>query len=118
RREHGVDAALDLERIRPRGADDRAAAREDPGDLAGPERLEASVDEPGPALADADHLVAARLRATRDRADDRVQPRGVPAAGQHAYALGHATIVRVAPRAMPQMVILPVWTTDAVRRCS
>ena len=33
-REHPLDAALDLVRVRARGAEDRAAAREDPGDVA------------------------------------------------------------------------------------
>ena len=63
-REHLLDAALELVRVRPRRAEDRAAAREDPGDLARPERLDDALDEPAPALAHADHLPAAR-RATR-----------------------------------------------------
>ena len=53
-----------------------------PGDLAAAERLEDPVDEPAPALADADHLVPARERPPRDGADDRVQPGAVAAAGE------------------------------------
>ena len=59
-REHALDAALELVRVRARGAEDRPAARQDPGDLARAERLKLPLDEPAPALADADHLVAAR----------------------------------------------------------
>ena len=79
-REHLLDAAVDLVRVRPRRADDRAAAREDPGDLAAPERLDEPLDEPAPALAHADDLPAAVERAPRDGADDRVQPGAVAAA--------------------------------------
>ena len=49
-----LDAAVELVRVRPRRAEDRAAARQDPGDLARAERLERSLDEPAPALAHAD----------------------------------------------------------------
>ena len=55
-----IDAALDLVRVRPRRADDRAAPRQDPRDLARPERLEELLDHPAPALTHADHLVPAR----------------------------------------------------------
>ena len=46
------------------------------------ERLEELVDHPAPAFPDADHLVAVRPRAPRDRADDRVQAGTVAAAGE------------------------------------
>src|SRR5205814_4983477 len=80
--EHLLDAAFDLVRVRPRRADDRAAARQDPGDLARPERLQHSVDEPAPAVPDAEDVVAARERAARNRADDGVEARAVAAAGE------------------------------------
>ena len=48
----------------------------------GPSGCEAPVDEPAPALAHADHLVAAQLGAAGDRADDRVQAGRVAAAGE------------------------------------
>ena len=79
---HLLDAAVDLVRIGAGGADDRAAAREDPRDLVRAERLEQVLDHAAPALAHADHLVAVRPRAPRDRADDRVQAGTVAAAGE------------------------------------
>ena len=90
--EHGVDAAVELVRVRARGAEDRAAARQQARDLAAAERLEDPVDEPAPALAHADHLVPARERPPRDRADDRVQPGAVAAAGEDSDL--HAAILR------------------------
>ena len=83
-RPDGVDAAVELVRVRARGADDRAAARQDPGDLRAAERLEELLDHAAPALADADHLVAVRPRAPRDGADDRVQAGAVAAAGEYS----------------------------------
>src|SRR5207248_8981814 len=83
-RQHRLGAALELEGIRARGAEDRPAPRQQPGDLARPERLELPVDEPAPALADADHLVPARERAPRDRANHRVQAGTIPATREHA----------------------------------
>ncbi len=81
-RENLVDAALDLVRVRPRRADDRAAAGEEPRDLAWPERLEQPLDEALPALAHADHGAAARHHLPADRPDDRIEARAVAAAGE------------------------------------
>ena len=81
-REHLLDTALDLVRVRPRRAEDRPAARQDPGDLAPAERLDDPVDEPAPPFAHRRDLPAAVERAPRHRADDRVQPRAVAAAGE------------------------------------
>ena len=72
-REHRLDAAVDLVRVRARRAEDRPAARKDPGDLAAPERREDAFGQALPAVADADQLVPAVGRAPHDRADDRVQ---------------------------------------------
>ena len=88
--EHALDAVLELVRVRPRRAEDRAAARQDPRDRAVVERLELALDEPAPALADADHLVAAVERAPRHRADDRVQTRAVASAGEECNSLAHS----------------------------
>src|SRR5947209_15351273 len=77
-----LDAAVDLVRISTRGAEDRPAAGQDPRDLARPERHEDALDEPAPALAHAERVPPARERPAADRADDRVQPRAVPAAGE------------------------------------
>src|SRR5205823_1439327 len=84
--EHALDAAVEPERIRPRRADDRPAAREEARHLPRPERREEALDEPAPALEDADHLVPARGRPPRDRPDDRVEAGAVTAAGEDADA--------------------------------
>src|SRR5207253_8597752 len=78
--EDALDAVVEPERVRPRRAYDRPPAREEPRHLARPERREEPLDEPAPALEDADHFVPAGERAPRDRADDRVQARAVAAA--------------------------------------
>src|SRR5581483_6885570 len=85
-RTYRVDAAVDLVRVRAGRPDDRAAPRQDPGDLRCAERLEVLLDHPAPALADADHLVAVGPRASCDRADDRVQSGAVATAGEDADA--------------------------------
>ena len=58
-REHRFDAALDLGRVRPRGAEDRPATRQEAGDVLALERREDPVDEPAPPFTHGDHLVAA-----------------------------------------------------------
>src|SRR5207248_1533830 len=65
------------------------AAGEDPGDLLHAEVLEASVDEAAPALEDGDRVPARGVRAPHDGADDRVQPRAVATAGEHAECRRH-----------------------------
>src|SRR5205823_4085511 len=77
-------SAVELVRVRARRAEDRPAAWEEPRDLPRPERREDPVDEPAPALPDADHLPAAGERAPPDRADDRVQAGAVAAPGEDA----------------------------------
>jgi hypothetical protein len=90
--ENALDAAVDSKRIRPRRPDDRAAAREQTGDLAWPERLEDPLDEPFPAFGDPDELMAAAQDAPPDGPDDCVQSRAVSAARQHSDL--HTPIVR------------------------
>src|SRR5439155_5811942 len=88
--EHSLDAALDLVRVRPRGAEDRPAAREQPRDLPVPERrVVLPLDESAPALPDADDVPAAVERAPRDRPDDRVQTGAVAAARQDSDPARH-----------------------------
>ena len=88
-REHLLDAALELVRVRARRAEDRAAAREDSGDVAAAERLDDPFDQPAPALAHAEHLPPTAERASRDRADDRIQPGAVASAREHPDSLRH-----------------------------
>ena len=88
--EHVLDAAVDLERVRARGAEDRAAARQDPGDVAALERLDDPLDEPAPALAHGGDLPAAVERPPGDGADDGVQPGAVAAAREDPDAPRHA----------------------------
>ena len=61
-RKHLLDPAVHLEGIRPGGAEDRPSSRKQPGDLTGPERLEQTLDQPLPALEDADDLAVPRHR--------------------------------------------------------
>src|SRR5262249_28088332 len=89
--QHGLDA-VDLVRVRARGPEDRAAAREQAGDLARPERLEPRLDETAPAFADPDDLVPPDHRGPRDRPNDRVEPRAIPAAREDADL--HGAILR------------------------
>jgi hypothetical protein len=94
RREHLLDAAVELVRVRARGADDRAAARKDPRDLPRAERLGETVDQALPALADADDVPAGLEQPSRRRANDRVKAWAVAAAGEHACA--HGSILETA----------------------
>ena len=58
--QHALDAAVDLVRIRPGGADDRARrAAGVPETSRLVSAVDVAVDQPAPAVADADHLVAA-----------------------------------------------------------
>ena len=56
--EHLLHATVDLVGVGPRRAEDRAAAREDPGDVAALERLDDPFDQAAPALADPGDLPA------------------------------------------------------------
>ena len=82
-----VDAAVDLERVGARRAEDRAAARQDAADLGDAERHGEVLQRALPAVAEADELVAVHPDALADDgADHRVQSRAVATAGQHSDA--------------------------------
>ena len=78
--EHALDAALDLVGVRARRLQDRPAAGQDPRDVDRPEFAELALDQPAPAVQDADDLVAAVEGPPRHRPDDRVQPGAVATA--------------------------------------
>ena len=85
-----IEPAIDLVRVRARGAQDRAATREDPRDRLRIERPERALDHAPPAVHDADHLVAPVERPSRDPADHRVQSGTVTAAREDSdRALRH-----------------------------
>src|SRR5207247_534507 len=86
RAEDAVDAAVLPERVRPRRAENGAAARQDARDLLRPERLEQPLDEPSPTLAHADDLVSLRPGPACHGADDGVQPGAVAAARENRNA--------------------------------
>ena len=86
---HLVDAAVDLVRVRAGRSEDRPAAVQDPA-----RALERQVDRlvlehAGPAVAEADELVAVGVDALADDgADDRIEAGAVAAAGEHANSHG------------------------------
>src|SRR5207237_5241229 len=84
-RDDAVDASVDLVRVRPGRADDRAPARQQARDLPRAERLEQAFDQALPALEHADVLVTAHQRAPSHGTDHGVQPRTLPAAGADAH---------------------------------
>src|SRR5207245_1124004 len=85
--EHGAARGLVLARVSPRRAEDGSALAEDAIRVPHPEwpwlRLS---EQPGPAVRDAEDVVTERCRAEDDRADRRVQPGGVAAAGEDSDA--------------------------------
>ena len=82
-----LDAAVDLERVGARRAEDRAAARQDAAHLGDAERHGDVLERAPPAVAEADELVAVDADALADDgADHRVQAGAVAAAGQHSDA--------------------------------
>ena len=82
--EHGAARRVVLAGIGAGGAEDRPAVAQDPVRVPHPEdaRL-ALAQETGPAIRDAEDLVTERGRAQNDRADRRVEPGGVAAAGEN-----------------------------------
>ena len=89
--EDSVDAAFDLVRVGPAGADDRPAARQDPGDLARAERLELRFQEPAPALADGRSPRTTVERVAARRRVSRRGPGAIATAGARSTkALHHA----------------------------
>ena len=80
-----LDAALVLERVRARRADDRAADVQDPGDLVPAERFEVAVDRTAPAVQDAERLVPVLPQPPADGADNRIQARAISAPSEHPH---------------------------------
>src|SRR5439155_8993807 len=70
-------------------ADDRPAARQDPGDVPQVEIAELPLDEAAPALEDPDAIPPGRVGAADDRPDHGVQAGAVASPREHAYRLRH-----------------------------
>src|SRR5581483_3951648 len=90
--QHLLDAAVELERVRAARADDRPAARQDPGHLLRAEVAEVPVHEAAPALEDRDAVPAFGVGCADDGAEHCVQPRAVAAAGEHSERFCHAPV--------------------------
>ena len=85
-----LDAAvLALERVRPAGAEDRAALLGDALDVLAAERDDVALDDTAPAVPEPDELVPVDRDALEDRSpDDRVESGAVAAGGEDADAHG------------------------------
>ena len=84
-----LHAALDLERVGARGAEDGAAAREDAAHLRDAELAGHPLQRSLPAVAEPDELEAVLLDALADDGpDDRVQTGTVASSGEHSDAHG------------------------------
>jgi hypothetical protein len=84
-----LDAALHLERVGPRRAEDRAAAGQDATHLLNAERRRSALDGSAPPVPEADELVAVdRHPLAHDSADHRVQAGTVATTGQHSDSHG------------------------------
>src|SRR6266571_7670229 len=83
-------------------AEHGAADVDDAGDVAGPERLELALDQPGVALSDAGHLEPARHTDAHHGPERRVHPRRVAPTRQHCNPL-HPSVV---PRAVLACLVL------------
>jgi hypothetical protein len=82
-----LDAA---QRVDPRGAEDGASLGEDADDRVGRQGLHVALDEPQPAVADAQDLDTPALGAAHHRADDGVEAGAIAASRQDAHLLrGH-----------------------------
>ncbi len=82
--EDPLSAPVLLQRVRSRGAEDGAPAREDPADLRDAERPAVPLQRPPPSVPVADELVPVLPHPlANDRADHRVQPRTVAPAGKY-----------------------------------
>ena len=80
-------AVVARERVRARGAEDRAAARQDAARGLHRQLLEGVLERAAPAVAEADDRVSVAVDALADdRPDHGVQPGAVAAAGEHADA--------------------------------
>jgi hypothetical protein len=84
-----LDAVLALEGVGARGPEDGAAAGQDAARRLDRELDVAVLERPSPAVAEADDGVAVHVDPLADHgADDRVQPRAVATAGEHANPHG------------------------------
>ncbi len=82
-----LDAVLDRERVRPRRAQDRAAAGQQAADRGDVQRHGHGLERAAPAVAEPEEVVAVLGYALADdRPDHRVQPGAVAAPRQHADA--------------------------------
>ena len=80
-----VQPAVDFVRVRPAGAEHRAAAGQQPTHGLDVERDDVGIHRAAPSVAEADEVVTVDLDALADDGtDDRIQARAVSAAGQHA----------------------------------
>src|SRR5690606_27929285 len=92
--------AAELEGVRARAAEDRAALLRDPHDLRAAERHDGALDDALPAPSESDELEVVQLAAREhERADDRVEPRAVAPAGEYAdlHRVHHAASGRDTP---------------------
>src|SRR6476469_1135331 len=82
-----LDAAVDLVRVGPRRAEDRAAAGQDVLDLVEPDRLDEALDRALPAVAETDGVPPVGLDALADHgANDRVESWAVTATCEQSNA--------------------------------
>ncbi len=89
------------ERVRARGAEDGAPAREDPGGGLKRQLARLVGEHARPAGAKPHEAVPAGEPPAHDRADDRVQAGAVAAPGQHPYASHARSPVRAIGRILP-----------------
>ena len=96
RRADQLGPVIALERIRPGGAQDGAAARQDAARRLDGEVLVNALDRPAPAVAEADDLVSVVVDPpAHDGPDDRVQARAIASPREHADPHdGHDTQAR------------------------
>src|SRR5690606_12859832 len=98
-----VDAVLDLERVRPRRAQDGATARQDAPDGLDVQGHRLALQGTPPAVTEADELVTVDAHPLTDDASDHgVQTGAVAASGQDSYTHGG---------------FLPTWFTTRIALC-
>ena len=105
----GPPVDVGLERIRPRRAQNRAAAGQDPADRLHVEGDGVALERTAPPVAEADEFIAVLLHALADnRTDDGVQPGAVAAAGEHSHS--HLDSSRRAgwPETVPRATLVPM----------
>src|SRR5712692_1286308 len=96
--DHG-HTVLHLQRIRARGAEDRAAERQDSPYVVGPELVDdAALQAAGPAVLHAADRVAELKRAPRHRPDRGVESGRVSTTGEDPYSHAHRLIAPRTPR--------------------